>query len=133
MVGSITELDSDAVVLATDPATAARLCGDPMPEKRFLGTAGKLTLLFRQSSSHQNTDSLIAPPRPLAVGRLAVPPHHSSVSKPKNNVRQSQNSPYKLLSALPRARHHSTTIHRREFTPFRLPDARYNGLSVRRE
>jgi phytoene dehydrogenase-like protein len=48
MVGSITELDADAVVLATDPATAARLCGDPMPEKSFLGTAGKLTLLFRR-------------------------------------------------------------------------------------
>ncbi len=47
-ITSMDELDSDKVVLATDPITAATLCGEPRPERRYLGTAGKLTLLFRR-------------------------------------------------------------------------------------
>lgn len=46
-VESTASLDADTIVLATDPATAARLCGEPAPKKNYLGTAGKLTLLFR--------------------------------------------------------------------------------------
>jgi phytoene dehydrogenase-like protein len=42
----------DVLVMATDPLAAARLVGDPamtagVEGKRFLGTSGKLTLLFR--------------------------------------------------------------------------------------
>lgn len=50
--GTVTALQFDHLVLATDPLTAARLVGrgsilHDVEQKRFLGTSGKLTLLFR--------------------------------------------------------------------------------------
>ena len=47
-IASVDDLDADIVVLATDPVTAAKLCGQPAPERHYLGTSGKLTLLFRE-------------------------------------------------------------------------------------
>ena len=47
-IDSIDEVSADHVVLATDPITAARLVGDPAPERKMLGTSGKLTLAFRR-------------------------------------------------------------------------------------
>jgi phytoene dehydrogenase-like protein len=56
-------LNSDHVVFATDPQTAARLCGDAAliehtAQERVLGTAGKLNLMFRNPVQwkHGNTD-----------------------------------------------------------------------------
>ncbi len=46
-IASVDDVDADRIVLATDPVTAASLCGEPAPEKHYLGTSGKLTLLFR--------------------------------------------------------------------------------------
>jgi phytoene dehydrogenase-like protein len=46
-IDSIDSLEADTIVLATDPATAARLSGQTLPSTSFLGTAGKMTLLFR--------------------------------------------------------------------------------------
>lgn len=48
-----TSVRFDHLVLATDPVTAARLVGDEamiaeVAQKRFLGTSGKITLLFRE-------------------------------------------------------------------------------------
>jgi phytoene dehydrogenase-like protein len=51
--GTTTQLAFDHLVLATDPLTAARLLGDgaftaSVESKRFLGSSGKLTLLFQR-------------------------------------------------------------------------------------
>jgi phytoene dehydrogenase-like protein len=51
--GTTTTAGFDHLVLATDPLTAARLVGvdafvREIEQKRFLGTSGKLTLLFRE-------------------------------------------------------------------------------------
>ncbi len=51
--GKTTQLAFDHLVLATDPLTAARVIGDSaftakVESKRFLGSSGKLTLLFQR-------------------------------------------------------------------------------------
>lgn len=51
--GQAAQLPFDHLVLATDPLTAARVIGDDaftalVESKRFLGSSGKLTLLFRR-------------------------------------------------------------------------------------
>jgi phytoene dehydrogenase-like protein len=51
--GNVAQLPFDHLVLATDPLTAARVIGDraftrSVESKKFLGSAGKLTLLFQR-------------------------------------------------------------------------------------
>lgn len=55
-VGTAAQLPFDHLVLATDPLTAARVLGDSgftsqVESKRFLGSSGKLTLLFQRPAT----------------------------------------------------------------------------------
>ena len=47
-IDSTEQLDEDIIILATDPITAARITGTKLSRKDYLGTSGKLTLLFRK-------------------------------------------------------------------------------------
>ncbi len=47
-IDSTEQLDEDIIILATDPITAARITGTKLSRKNYLGTSGKLTLLFRK-------------------------------------------------------------------------------------
>jgi len=66
----------DAIFLATDPVTAGKLCGDAplrksVEEKRYLGSSGKLVLVFREPVRWKDTPS--DPETDAAVRYFYVP------------------------------------------------------------